>query len=124
VVKENHLTNPYNLAQLATLDQARECARKLSSGPIVVGAGVKPETNDRLTSGIYRPLWEQQPFSQEPYWKNPETGAEYFFLHFRFLNGAEGMNAGLIMDKFKRYPNSPMYVLGALAAEANLLAAN
>ena len=33
------------------------------------------------------------------------------------------MNVGLIMDKFKRYPSSPLYVLSTLAAEADRMAA-
>jgi hypothetical protein len=43
----------FNIAQLASWEQARECAAKLSVGPIVVGGGVMPETADPSTSGIY-----------------------------------------------------------------------
>jgi hypothetical protein len=114
----------FNIAQLATLEQARETARKLSAGPIVVGDGVRPETADQETSGIYRPSWISVAWSPEPYYKDEKTGHEYFYLHCRFNNRAEGMNVGLIMDMFKRYPNSPLYVLRTLAAEANLLASS
>ena len=113
----------FNTAQLATWEQARDFAHKLSAGPIVVGDGVKSETNNPNTSGIYRPNWLGGPTGfAEPNYTDPLTGTKYFFLHFRFHNGAEGMNVGLIMDKFRRYPNSPMYVMGALAAEANSMA--
>jgi hypothetical protein len=89
----------FNTNQLATWDQARETAIKLSVGP-VGGPGGFPEPN----------------------YTDPKTGEKYFYLHYRFQNGAEGMNVGLIMDKFRRYPNSPMYVMGALAAEAASMA--
>ena len=32
------------------------------------------------------------------------------------------MNVGLIMDKFRRYPSSPLYVMSVLAAEADSMA--
>ena len=113
----------FNTNQLATWEQARECASQLTAGPIVVGNGVKPETGNSGTSGIYLPEWLGGPGGfAEPNHTDPQTGAKYFFLHFRFRNGAEGMNVGLIMDKFRRYPNSPYYVMSALAAEANSMA--
>jgi hypothetical protein len=117
----NHVL--FNSNQLATWEQARDYANTLSAGPIVVGGGVKPETGNPAISGIYLPNWEGGPGGfAEPHYTDPQTGAKYFFLHYRFRNGAEGMNAGLIMDKFRRYPNSPAYVMGALAAEANSMA--
>ena len=113
----------FNIAQLATWEQAREYANKLSAGPIVVGGGVKPETSQTATSGIYLPEWLPGPAGfPEPYYTDEKTGKTYQYLHFRFRNGAEGMNVGLIMDKFSRYPNSPLYVLSALAAEADSIA--
>ena len=114
----------FNIAQLATWEQAREYASKLSSGPIVVGGGVKPETSNSNTSGIYIPEWLPGPAAfPEPHFFDEVSGKKYYFLHFRFRNGAEGMNIGLIMDKFRRYPNSPVYVMSVLAAEANSIAA-
>jgi hypothetical protein len=107
------------MAQLATWEDARKYANILSGGPIVVGGGVSPETSDPNTSGIYIPLWVGGPGGfAEPNYEDPQTGKKYFFLHYRFRNQAEGMNVGLIMDKFSRYPMSPAYVLSALAAEA------
>ena len=114
----------FNIAQLATWEQARECAAKLSAGPIAVGGGVLPETSNAATSGIYIPEWLPGPAAfPEPHFFDEVTGKKYYFLHFRFRNGAEGMNVGLILDKFKRYPNSPYYVMSVLAAEASSLAA-
>ncbi len=114
---------PFNIAQLATWDQARECAAKLGAGPFVVGGGVKPETPNPATSGIYTPDWLGGPAAfPEPHYFDPQTGLKYYYLHFRFRNGAEGMNVGLIMDRFRRYPNSPVYVLSQLVAEANSMA--
>lgn len=113
----------FNIAQLATWEQARETASKLSAGPIVVGDGVKPETSNSNTSGIYTPEWLPGPAGfPEPHYFDEKSGKKYYFLHFRFRNGAEGMNVGLIMDKFRRYPNSPVYVTSVLAAEANSMA--
>ncbi len=113
----------FNTNQLATWEQARDYANRLNAGPIVVGAGVKPETSDPDTSGIYLPSWVGGPGGfAEPNFTDPQTGAKYFFLHYRFRNGAQGMNVGLIMDKFRRYPNSPFYVMSALGAEADSMA--
>lgn len=114
-------TQLFNTNQLSTWEQAREYATKLSAGPIVVGNGVKPETSSPATSGIYRPSWDGGIF-QEPNHTDSKSGEQSFFLHYRFHNGAEGMNVGLIMDKFRRYPNSPQYVISALAAEASSMA--
>jgi len=114
---------PFNMAQLATWEDARQYANILSAGPIVVGEGVSPETNDPGTSGIYIPSWVGGPGGfAEPNYADPQTGKKYFFLHYRFRNRAEGMNVGLIMDKFSRYPMSPAYVMTALAAEAQSMA--
>ena len=117
------LLGQFNLAQLSTYDEAREIAQKLSAGPIVVGGGVKPENSNQDLSGIYRPSWLPGPGAfPEPNYVDEVTGKKYYFLHFRFRNGAEGMNVGLIKDKFRRYPSSPLYVLGQLAQEANEMA--
>jgi hypothetical protein len=116
---------PFNMAQLATWEDARKFANILSAGPIVVGGGVSPEASDPDKSGIYIPLWVGGPAGfAEPNYTDPQSGKKYFFLHYRFRNGAQGMNVGLIMDKFSRYPMSPAYVMGALAAEAQSMSGN
>lgn len=114
----------FNINQLVTWDEARSIAIKLRLGPIVVGGGVKAETSDPKTSGIYTPEWLPGPEGfPEPFYFDQETGLKYYWLHFRFKNGAEGMNVGLIKSKFKSFPNSETYVLGQLASEANMIAA-
>jgi len=108
----------FNQNQLATWDQAREYAIRISMGPIVVGGGVKPETPNSSTSGIYRPDWQAGPGGfVEPNYTDPRTGEKYFFLHYRFNQGQEGVNVGLVIDRFRRYPTSPLYVLSQLTAE-------
>lgn len=116
----------FNIAQLATYEQAKDLAARLSNGPIIVGGGVKAGTDEAgsihvTDCGIYRPVWNEQPWSQEPFYENPATGEKFYFLHFRFNNGTEGMNVGLINDKFSRYPMSPLYVMGEIAKEAEML---
>lgn len=113
----------FNQSQLATWEEARECATKLGLGPIVVGNGVSPETNNTSTSGIYHPEWSGGPAGfPPPNYTDETTGTKYFFLHYRFRNGAEGMNVGLILSQFRRYPSSPIYVMMQLAAEAKMMA--
>ena len=113
------------MAQLSTWDQARQYANILTAGPIVVGEGVLPETVDPSTSGIYIPDWIAGPGGfAEPAYTDPKTGLNYFFLHYRLRNGATGMNVGLIIDKFSRFPMSPAYVLTELASEADAIAAD
>jgi hypothetical protein len=113
----------FNRAQLATWDEARHLALTLSSGALVVGGGVRPETQDARTSGVYVPTWLGGPAGfGEPAERDEKTGREYFWIHFRFLNGAEGVNAGLILDRLRRYPTASLYVLSALAAEVEGLA--
>lgn len=114
---------PFNLSQLATWEQARDLAKKLGAAPYNVGGGVMPETGDPATSGIYTELWLSGPGNfPEPHYFDEKTGQHYYPLLFRFRNGAGGMNVGLIMDKFRRYPSSPAYVFSTLVAEANSMA--
>ncbi|MDQ6706173.1 MAG: hypothetical protein M3Z85_09410 [Acidobacteriota bacterium] len=113
----------FNRTQLATWQQARDLAQKLSAGPIVVGNGVKPENKNQQLSGIYIPDWQGGPANfQQPHFTDKETGEDFFFLHFRFRNGAEGMNVGLILDTMKRFATSPVYAMNCLADEARHMA--
>lgn len=116
-------TSIFNPAQLSTWDKARDLAARLSEGPIVVGGGVMPETSDPKTSGIYIPEWLGGPGQfPEPSGADEASGEKTYFLHYRFRNGAKGMNVGLIADRFRRYPTSPIHVLSGLAEEAAMLA--
>lgn len=108
----------FNHSQLATWAQARNLAVRLAAHSLNPGGGVARETNDPETSGIYTQLWLNAGDEPAPYWKDPETGYEYFPLLYRFNNGGLGMNVGLILDKFERYPKSPDYVMHEIYMEA------
>lgn len=111
----------FNLAQLASWAQARDLAKQLTDRGI--GRGVKPESGDPELSGIYTEPWLGGPANfPEPHYFDEKTGTHYYPLHFRFNNGAGGMNVGLIMDKFKRFPMSPGYVWDTIAREVNAMA--
>ncbi len=116
----------YNLAQLATYKQAEALSLYLGTQ---VGGGVLPGTDEDPNAhwpppgpGTYRPVWTEAPWSEEPHYTDPITGDKYFYLHYRYYNGAEGMNVGLMLDKYKRYPASPQYVTSELAKEAAAMA--
>lgn len=108
----------FNPAQLATFEQARELAAEMNSRG--VGGGVRPETGDMATSGIYTEPWLPGPQNfQEPGGVDPKTGKATHPILLRFNNGAAGINVGLVLDKFKRYPMSPWYVWDAITREVN-----
>ena len=113
----------FNRAQLATWQEARDLAAMLSRTGEAVGAGVMPETKDPLTSGIYIPSWLAGPSNfPRPGEVDPETKREYLWLHLRFRNRAEGVCVGLVLDRLRRYPSAPGYVLQQLAVEVEGLA--
>lgn len=120
----------FNVNQLATYDEARAMRTYLGTigGGVLDGddeKGVQFVANPSMPwlpptqqiPGIYVPSWEGGPGG----FAVPHDGDKRF-LHFRFKNGASGMNVGLIIDKFRRYPNSPAYVLGEIAREAASMA--
>lgn len=74
-----------NPNQLATLDEAKAIAAKLAN----IGGGIKD---------IYIPEYTG-PFA------TPQIGDSKFY-HFRFYNGAEGFNAGLVRSFMNAYPTS------------------
>jgi hypothetical protein len=87
----------YNLQQLASRAQASDLASLLADYGI--GGGVKE---------VYIPefLLSETPHAEL-------DGVSYEWLHFRFNNGAEGINVGLILDMLKRQPNR-LYVLSII----------
>jgi hypothetical protein len=121
----------FNPNQLASYAEARSLREYLNSSPQFVGRNVLPGDDEKgletvstpdpnfpwlppkvAQVGIYLPSWVAGPHG------DPEPNQEdKLFLHFRFANGFEGANVGLFLDKFRRYPNSPLYVLSALASE-------
>ena len=78
--------------QLATYQEAQEIAKQLVS----IGGGV---------AATYIPEYEG-PFSP------PENGPSKF-LHFRFANGAEGFNVGLIRAFMQYSPTRWPSMIGA-----------
>ena len=82
-----------NPSQFATLAEAQAIAKKLGT----VGGGVKPyNADDNDASGIYIPSY----FGPFP---APSIGDAKFY-HFRFENGAEGFNVGLIRTFMQVFP--------------------
>ncbi len=83
--------------QYTTLDEAKDIAKKLDD----IGGGVlpyiAPEDDPDGNSGIYIPEYSQGPF------RTP-SDADRKFYHFRFRNGAEGLNAGLIRGTMRFSP--------------------
>lgn len=76
------------------------------------GISILPQDPKHLHSGAYIPSWTAGPHGDP----EPQIG-DSFFIHYRFSNGMEGMNAGLVQDKFRRFPMSPLYVIGTLLVE-------
>lgn len=81
-----------NPNQFATLSEAKAIAKLLGT----TGGGVKPYSDDNDTSGIYIPSYFG-PYS------TPSIGDSLFY-HFRFNNGAEGFNVGLIRTYMQVFP--------------------
>ncbi|MEO7145700.1 MAG: hypothetical protein ABI165_19575 [Bryobacteraceae bacterium] len=93
-----------NPNQFATIMEAKAIAQQLSG----IGGGVKPLTDDDTVSGIYIPQY----FGP---WAAPSIGDSKFF-HFRFNNGAEGFNVGLVRLFMQVFPASWQ---GMIAAQVN-----
>ena len=124
---------PYNSQQLASYAQARSLVAAINRTLIQFGAGdPRPmgggvvAGDDEITdvnapvipTGIYIPGWSNVPGAGPENTATGQDGTKYFTLCLRFVNGHVGMNVGLILDKFSRYPMSPSYVIGQIAAEA------
>lgn len=122
----------FNLMELATYEEARAIRSLLNTygtgGGVLPGddeSGSTPVSNPNFPwlpaavalPGIYQPSWLGGPGG----FPIPSSPGGKKYLHFRFKNGGEGMNVGLIIDKFKRYPLSPIYVINTLNDEANHL---
>ena len=79
--------------QFVTLAEAQDVAKLLGA----IGGGVRPyKADDNEESGIYIPEYSG-PFA------TPEDGERKFY-HFRFVNGAEGFNAGLVKRTMEYAP--------------------
>lgn len=81
-------------SQFTTLEEAQNIAKMLGN----IGNGVLPYTPDNpQKSGIYI---EEYPFGTFP---TPQDGERKFY-HFRFTNGAHGINAGLVLREMQIFP--------------------
>lgn len=89
------------MTQYTTLDEAKTIAKQLSE----IGGGVLPyNSDDSDASGIYIPEYLQGPFA------TPTDGDRKFY-HFRFRNGADGINAGLVKAIMQMCPTRwPMMI--------------
>ena len=100
-----------NPNQFATLTEAKAIAKLVGT----VGGGVKPYSDDNTVSGIYTPDY----FG--PY-GTPSIGDSMFY-HFRFNNGAEGFNVGLIRLYMQVFPATWLSMItpqvNAAAAQGN-----
>lgn len=104
----------FNPEQLATWTEAKDIALHFKN-PIqgrLIGGGLKPLTSKVETSGIYLPVWVGGPGG----FPEPRIGSSRQYL-FRFKNGFEGVNCGLVRELFKKYPTAPQYVMSELANE-------
>ncbi len=103
--------SPFNPAQLSTWAEASHWAALLSNSAQFKAAGISIKPQSPPNSGVYIPIWTAGPGSQEPQIGNS------FWIHYRWSNGMEGMNAGLVRQKFLAFPTSPLYVIGQLLLE-------
>jgi hypothetical protein len=111
-IKTRATAAPFNPAQLATWAEATVLARTINTSAPFKAAGISILPQNPPRSGIYIPSWVGGPGG----FPIPHIG-DATFLHFRFSNGFEGMNVGLVREKFKSFPLSPLYVLGQLLLE-------
>lgn len=120
----------FNNAQLATYDEARQLASLFNA--LAIGGGVRPGDDENGVTevinpampwlpsvhtfpGVYVPVWLAGPSGfQVPFADGPP---KRYFLHFRLMNGLEGVNVGLVRERFLSYPTAPGYVVGQLKQE-------
>lgn len=97
------------MTQFTTLEEAKRIARELGA----IGGGVLPyDANDNERSGIYIAEY-YGPFA------TPQEGEKKFY-HFRFRNGAEGFNAGLVKRTMEYAPTRwPLMLATEVNAAAN-----
>jgi Sulfotransferase domain len=104
----------FNPDELATWKKAKHIRNRINGNPLFQQAKISiPEvTADATTSGIYVPTWAGGPAG----FPEPAEDGE-FWLHFRFSNSFSGMNVGLVVAEFEKYPASPLYVMGWILAQ-------
>ncbi len=118
----------FNAEQVATWDEARAIRESINNHPLFKNSNLQIMSESsgwtkhplydwlpmvKTKSGIYIPEWLSGPHSDP----TPQIGISYW-LHFRYNNGFEDSNVGLIRTKFKAYPTSPDHVFEYLWNEA------
>lgn len=114
--------DPYSgFSQWVTYDQARQFAQFWNADVlgIVMLPGDDEHAPDDQQFGIYRPE------SVETYFPTSKTGPDgvkYYFLHARFLVQKDktvhaGLNIGLMINQFYRYPYSSALVINDLVQQ-------
>lgn len=103
---------PFNPAQLSSWKEATHYAKIINTSAPFLAAGIQILPQNPPHSGVYLPAWVGGPHADP----EPQIG-DAIFLHFRFNNGMEGMNAGLVREKFRSFPQAPAYVLNQLLIE-------
>ena len=101
----------FNPDQLATWAQATQIAKIINASAPFQAAGISILKQNPPNSGIYIPAWGS---TGGPI---PSGPGGLVWLHFRFSNGMSGVNVGLVIAEFKRYPSAPLYVENWLLAQ-------
>lgn len=102
------MSTPFNPDQLATMAQAENFAGIINASQPFIQAGISilPQNDDPSKSGIYLPPWDPGPGG----FPEPSGPGGLQWLHYRFSNGFNGVNVGLVIAEFNRYPSAPLYV--------------
>ena len=96
----------FNPDQLATWNQAEKYAKRINNSAPFRQAGI-------TVAEIYLPSWISGPGgSPEP--SGPDN---LKWLHYKFSNGMDGVNVGLVVTEFQLYPAAPLYVFNWLLAQ-------
>lgn len=100
------MSTPFNPDQLATWADATLWAKRINESQPFIAAGITIPKQDPPNSGIYLPPWNPGPGG----FPEPSGPGGLVWLHYRFSNGMSGVNVGLVIAEFKRYPSAPLYV--------------
>jgi len=101
----------FNPDQLATWAQATQYAKLINASAPFQAAGISIPKQDPPNSGIYIPAWGNTGGAE------PSGPGGLVWLHYRFSNGMSGVNVGLVIAEFARYPAAPLYVEQWLLAQ-------
>ena len=100
----------FNTNQLATWDGARTMRAGSAPGPSWSALASNPKPAIRPPAGSTSQLVRRAGRIPGAQLHRSPDRREIFLPPLPLSQWAQGMNVGLIMDKFRRYPNSPAYV--------------